>query len=277
MDKELQQLIPDVETQTTCVDLLVKVWLNDGSESWLLLHVEVQNQQRPNFSVRVYDYHHDLRKLFRCAVCSLAVLGDTSVAWRPNSYREETLGCSNEFIFPMCKLLDFRGQESVLLASTNPFALFILAHLRTQDTKGNAEERLANKFQLVRELLGRGYEISVVRELFRVIDAIVRLPQTFRPEFVRQVKELPQMQATPFITPTEEYFKEQGNMEKLQSCIVKLLKKKFPGVVDLAVPIDNTTDIAKLDAIYDATIDENVLETWRKRVEKILAQPVAEQ
>ena len=88
------------------------------------------------------------------------------------------------------------------------------------------------------------------------------------------------MQAPPFITPTEEYFKEQGKelgiMENLRSLIAKRLKKNFPGVAGLTVRIDSLRDLAKLDAIFDATVDETNLETWRKRVEEILAQPVAE-
>ena len=83
------------------------------------------------------------------------------------------------------------------------------------------------------------------------------------------------MQAPPFITPTEEYFKECGIMEKLQSLIAKRLKKNFPGVAGLTEQIDSLVDIAKLDAIFETTYDETNLETWRKRVEEILAQPVA--
>jgi len=46
LDKELRQIIRDAESGTRFVDMLVKVWLLDGSEEWILLHIEVQHQKK---------------------------------------------------------------------------------------------------------------------------------------------------------------------------------------------------------------------------------------
>lgn len=52
LDKELQQVIREAEVGPRRVDLLVKVWLLNGQEEWLLIHVEVQSQYDPEFPQR---------------------------------------------------------------------------------------------------------------------------------------------------------------------------------------------------------------------------------
>lgn len=46
LDKELAEMYPEPEkkSSTRVVDKLVKVYLRDGGERWMLLHVEVQGR-----------------------------------------------------------------------------------------------------------------------------------------------------------------------------------------------------------------------------------------
>ena len=44
LDTELQQLEPEAEIGRRLVDKVAKVWLLDGEEAWVLVHVEVQGQ-----------------------------------------------------------------------------------------------------------------------------------------------------------------------------------------------------------------------------------------
>ncbi|MBF0096950.1 MAG: DUF4160 domain-containing protein [Magnetococcales bacterium] len=45
LDQEFSRLMPSSENKDRRVDLLVKVWLLDGSERWVLIHVEVHGKQ----------------------------------------------------------------------------------------------------------------------------------------------------------------------------------------------------------------------------------------
>src|SRR6267142_1169166 len=58
LDKELQQVTRDAESGKQYVDMLVQVWLTDGSEEWILLHIEVQHRSDPEFEARVYRYNY---------------------------------------------------------------------------------------------------------------------------------------------------------------------------------------------------------------------------
>lgn len=44
LDKELQQVVRDTEAGRRHADKLVKVYTLDGSETWVLIHVEVQGR-----------------------------------------------------------------------------------------------------------------------------------------------------------------------------------------------------------------------------------------
>ena len=41
LDKELQQIVSDSELGLRLADKLFKVWLQDGQEAWILIHVEI--------------------------------------------------------------------------------------------------------------------------------------------------------------------------------------------------------------------------------------------
>jgi len=54
LDQEFQQIVRDSEIGKRFIDKLVKVWLRDGEEKWLLLHIEVQSQADSDFAKRMY-------------------------------------------------------------------------------------------------------------------------------------------------------------------------------------------------------------------------------
>ena len=76
LDKEFQQIVPQGETGRTTTDKLVKVWLKNGQETWLLIHIEVQSQAEIDFPRRMYVYNYRIYDLYSQHALSLAVLAD---------------------------------------------------------------------------------------------------------------------------------------------------------------------------------------------------------
>jgi hypothetical protein len=99
LDTELQQIVQDSELGRRHVDKLVKVWSRKGDEVWILIHVEVQNQEEPDFTRRMFVYHYRLFDKFDREIISLAVLGDDNPNWRPNKFRYNYYGCKMTFEF----------------------------------------------------------------------------------------------------------------------------------------------------------------------------------
>ena len=53
LDKELQPIVRQAKLGRRSVDKLVKVWLRDGEERWLRIHVEVQAWKGGDFPKRM--------------------------------------------------------------------------------------------------------------------------------------------------------------------------------------------------------------------------------
>ncbi|NJK62106.1 MAG: hypothetical protein HC921_04930, partial [Synechococcaceae cyanobacterium SM2_3_1] len=82
LDKEFQDLIPEAEVGRRYADKLVKAWLNNGEEAFILIHVEVQSQEDSGFAQRMFVYHYRIFDHYQKRVMSLAVLGDERSSWR---------------------------------------------------------------------------------------------------------------------------------------------------------------------------------------------------
>ncbi|WP_448571876.1 hypothetical protein [Trichothermofontia sp.] len=139
---EPQKIVPAAERSKRFADKLVKVWLRDGTETWILIHIEVQGRKDPHFPERMYVYNYRISDRYNRPVLSLAILGDTHPHWRPQAYRQEILDCRLEFHFPSVKLLDYCNRIAELEASPNPFAIVVLAHLQSLTSKRNLQQRI---------------------------------------------------------------------------------------------------------------------------------------
>lgn len=58
LDKELTKIIKNSAVGGRIVDKLVKVYLHDGSEKWLLIHLEIQGYPEENFPERMFIYNY---------------------------------------------------------------------------------------------------------------------------------------------------------------------------------------------------------------------------
>ena len=86
LDQEFQQVVREAETGKAYTDKLVKVWRKNGTEIWVLVHVEVQSQAQEEFPERMYIYNYRIYDRYRKPVVSLAILADESAAWRRQIY-----------------------------------------------------------------------------------------------------------------------------------------------------------------------------------------------
>lgn len=135
LDKELQQIVRDADLGRRYADILVKVWLLNGTAKWVLAHVEVQGSVDAHFDQRMYTYNYRLFDKHGQSVASFAVLCDENPSWQPGAYQYEMLGSSLVFTYTTAKLLDYQERWTELEATDNPFATVVMAHLKTQETK----------------------------------------------------------------------------------------------------------------------------------------------
>jgi hypothetical protein len=255
LDKELQQITREAEAGKQYVDMLIKVWLVDGSEEWILLHIEVQHRMDPDFPARLYRYNYRVFDVYGKRVATLAILADADPNWRPARYESEVLGCRVQFDFLVCKLLDLVADETRLRASCEPSAIVVLANWAVQQSARDDERRLALKWDLTRRLYGMGLEKLDILELYRLVDWLLRLPAELEARFRRQLYEFEAQQIMPYVTSIEQYGIEKGLEQGLEqgrvlNCrqnIFALLEARFGQVPSLVRErVQAETDLSRL-------------------------------
>ena len=193
LDKEFQQIVRRAEVVKIFADKLFNVWLRDGSETWILIHVEVQGEPEERFPGRMFDYNSAVRRLYNHDVVSLAVLCDDDPEWRPTRFTYGRWDCRMELTFRVAKLLDHEEKRAALEASANPFAMVVQGHLDAIATRRNPEARKSRKFDLIKALLRSRLPKDDVRQLLRLIDWMMTLPdlldEVFRNEVHRYEEE----------------------------------------------------------------------------------------
>jgi predicted transposase/invertase (TIGR01784 family) len=155
-------------------------------------------------------------------------LGDEKEAWLPLPFELELWGCEVSFRFPMIKLLDYAANWDELELSRNPFAVVVMAHLKTKETRNDAQARKEWKFRLTLGLYERGYERVDIINLFRFIDWILDLPADLKREFRDQLATYERESQMPYVTSIERMGIEQGEDRATQKIALNLLHKNIP-------------------------------------------------
>jgi Domain of unknown function (DUF4351) len=251
LDGELQQITLEAETGKRIIDKLAKVYLRSGGEQWIAAHVEIQNQKEDEFGERVFVYFARLRDKFKREVASFAVLGDTDVNWRPNSFARETLGCNLQFSFPIIKLVDYKKQKGDLAASDNPFAIVVQAHLAAQATKGkeSQQRRKNQKLNIMKMMYDRGYSQQEVTDLYRFVDWVLTLPPDLAEAFKTDLIVYEGEKNMPYISEIERESLAKGKAEGEAKVVIKQLNRRGQLSKEMlakveALPIDQLEQLA---------------------------------
>ena len=265
LDKELQKIVRDAELGRRYVDKLVKVWLKNGSEQWVLIHLEVQGEPETNFEGRIYSYHSRLFLSYNCPVASFVILGDDRPQWKPQEYKNEIWGCEITFKFPMVKLLDYNEKWAELENSTNPFATVVMAHLKAKETKKKPLDRRRWKLFITKRLYQKGYQRKDIMDLFHFIDWVMRLPLDLEKSFLEDIDSYEEEQKMPYITSAERIGREKGLKEGMLLGAIELgLELKFgPEGLELLPEIAKIGDLEVLSAIKEGIKKGNNLKQLR--------------
>jgi hypothetical protein len=230
LDKELQKIIKTSKTGKRLGDKLVKVYLNDGSEKWLLIHIEIQGYKEKAFPERMYIYNYRLFDKFRKDVISLAVLTDDNPKFRPNEYRRAHWGFEVICRYPLVKIIDFRIRWQELEASANPFAIIVMAYLKTLETEGNVQERYKWKKRFLLEVYQRGMKRETLLAIYKFIDWMMGLPAAMETKIIEKLKSIEEKKEMAYITTAERIGMKRGIKQGVKQGIEKGIEKSLPAV-----------------------------------------------
>jgi hypothetical protein len=170
LDKELKRLLPRGKSKNRAVDILMRVYLKDGTTQSFLLHIEVQGYFDPNFAQRVFQYYYRISDLFQEPIETLVIMIDEDPNYRPNAYQQVFGQTALNFAFRMFKLLDnpppYFGKED------NPFSVVfeVAWYALKQNRLKNDDDLKALKFSLIKRLLENRIERTIIYDLLDFIN-----------------------------------------------------------------------------------------------------------
>lgn len=191
-------------------DKLFQVWQADGTESWLLVHIEIQGTAEDDFAERMFVYGYRIFDRYRRQIVSLAVLCDNNPAWRPESFECGGLGSHLGIRFLQTKLLDYQDKVEELEQHPSPFAAVVLAQLHALQEQVDDRQRLREKLKLVKGLYDRGLSKQDVAQLFRLLDWMIQLPEELEGQFQEELYRFEEQKHMPYVTSVERMALARG-------------------------------------------------------------------
>jgi predicted transposase YdaD len=183
LDKELGEMYPEPEkkSDTKFVDKLVKVYQRDGTEEWVLVHIEVQDQYDPLFAKRMFKYYCRIFDRFDRPITAIAVFSGRDGHKLPCRYERSYQGSMLTYQYNTLCILDYEDKD--LMASDNPFAMVVLAAkkalLRGKDPD---KELLKQKLLIAKLLYRKGFSKRKIQAIYSFLYNYVRFanPETNR-------------------------------------------------------------------------------------------------
>ncbi|MBN9382839.1 MAG: hypothetical protein J0H74_18885 [Chitinophagaceae bacterium] len=183
LDKELGEMYPEPEkpSETKFVDKLVKVFQKDGTEEWVLCHVEVQGKNDKEFAKRMFKYYARIFDRFDRPITTIAIFTGRDGKKLPGMYVRKYMGAELIYKYNTLCILDYEDRR--LAADRNPFALVMLAAKKAL-LKGKDLDAvlLKEKLAISKLLIRRGYGEEKTNAILSFLHNYVRFekPETNR-------------------------------------------------------------------------------------------------
>jgi 16S rRNA C967 or C1407 C5-methylase (RsmB/RsmF family) len=128
--------------------------------------------------------------------------------------------------------------------------MMVMAHLKTQATSANMEERQQWKRVLFRLLLSKGYSREQVVNLFRFVDRMMKLPKELEEQLTTEIIEGREERQMPFMSQFEEIAQEKATLRNQRQNTLEILEVRFgevpPEVVEAVNGIEDLPTLTQL-------------------------------
>ncbi|MFM7792030.1 MAG: hypothetical protein ACKO90_29300, partial [Microcystis panniformis] len=170
--------------------------------------------------------------------------------------------------FPTVKLLDYEERWSELEASSNPFAIIVMAHLKTKATTGKLPEREQWKWRLIRGLYEKEFEREQIIKLFEIIDNMMTLSPELQSSLESKSKQFEEERTMPLMSNMElrgiergkEIGKEIGALENSCDDLKIVLTVRFEQIFsEIEEMIDKITNLTLLKELLKLAATANSL------------------
>jgi len=271
LDKELQKIKLKGKKGKTFTDKLVNVRLKDGTEKWLLIHVEVQGKHEADFGQRMFKYFYRLYDKHDADITALAVL--TYPTDLQYDFNYDVYGTTHLYRFNTACIANYSEKE--LLNNENPFALICLAVQYDNRFRTDEEKKFKLKRGMIKMLRDRGYKNEQIIELLEFIDDAIQITDTMKNKIFDEeaMHLLEEEEPMAYVSGFRQRAMKEGELKGLLEGELKgelkglqwVLEAKF-GTVPSEVQhkIQEISDLATLESIKDGIFRATDFEQVRK-------------
>lgn len=251
------------------IDKLFQVYLKDGTQQWILIHIEIQHKKDEEFPKRQFVYFYRIFDFYDKDIASMAVLADKHPTWEPKQYYRSIWGSSISRTYETVKLINFKSKKEELLESQNPFAMVVLIQLDAHETTPNDEARILTKLEFFKALHKKGWSNETIRNMYRFLDIMLCLKDDFEIEYEIAAKKIDEGQKMQIMSNIErkaylegeqrgEQRGEQGGEAKILTNLLILKFKTIPVLYLNKIENAGTVELEKwaLNIFAARTIEE---------------------
>ncbi len=186
LEQELNKLYYGTKTKDRRTDKLVRVYLKDNSEKWILCHIEVQGYNDTDFGKRMFQYFYRILDKYDKDTFVIAIFSDNDKNYQPNIYKYKFFDTELAFKYRSYKILE--QEEEKLKISNNPFAFVVLTALYLLKTNGKNDLKYNSKVKLYKLLRSEKWGKDNISKLFSFMDNMLSLPTELKDKFKEDIK-----------------------------------------------------------------------------------------
>jgi hypothetical protein len=248
------------------VDKLAKVFRKDGSERWILIHIEVQGDADADFAQRMFRYFYRIYDRYGQRIISIAILTERASRTADGMFEAKLLGSGVVFHYLPFNLMGY--ERAALESDENPMAVVVQAAQERERLRRRGDG-FNTKWYLIRRLYERGYRREEIIALFKFIDWVIRLSDDEQIRFWDDVKTLEEVNKMPYVTSVERIGMEKGLQQGAQlegqQMILDALDERFGELPDtVSAAIHQIQDLAQLRLLHRQAIRSESLEEFQR-------------
>lgn len=254
LEKELAEMDPEPakESDTRFADKLVKVFHRDGTEEWILTHVEIQGDtsQRSEFSLRMFRYFYRIFDRYRRPVSAIVIYTGQDGRKMPSRFDYQYRNTRLRYEYHTLSILDFADEELDL--SANPFAQVVLAaKTALLEEKIPEQALLERKVLIASKLLRRGFQSRKVRAIMKFLENYVLFddPDLNR-IFIKRIKT----QDKSNIMGIDEYIKQEAREEAWAEARAEAILEERERFVESLLN-DSNFPVEKIASLANVTVE----------------------
>ena len=209
LDKELTKLFPESKHKNRRADKLAKVFMKDGTEKWILAHVEIQGYVDNEFGFRMFQYYYRIREKYNRPVMAFAILTDDNPNYRPTEFFEGFLETELLYKYKTLKLSDYRPEDFQKTDNIFAFALEVAWYGLKANKPKEGKTLYQLKMNLFRRVHKKGYTGNNFRQILKFLKNYVSFGNSdllikFEQETDKPIKNMG------IIETVETYYREYG-------------------------------------------------------------------